>query len=159
MGRLSIKLVMSASSVGLVLLANAAWSQQDPAAYPIKPVRIIVESSPGGGVDLMARAVAQGLTEKWGKPVVVENRTGGGGVIALTLIAGATPDGYTLYGGGSQVVTATPLKKVPFDIRTAFIPIAQLASTAGDAAILRRTVLSTFISAQLCSTELYLVQW
>lgn len=109
-------------------LALAAHGQRAP-AYPNKPVRMLVGSSSGGGVDLITRAVAQKLSEQWGHSVIVENRTGGGGVLAVTLLAQATPDGYTLYGGGSQVVTLTPLKKVPFDTRKALAPIAQMTSS------------------------------
>ena len=112
----------------LSCLALAAYGQRAP-AYPNKPVRILVGSSSGGGVDLITRAVAQKLSEQWGHSVIVENRTGGGGVLAVTLLAQATPDGYTLYGGGSQVVTLTPLKKVPFDTRKALAPIAQMTSS------------------------------
>jgi len=109
-------------------VAAMALGQRAP-AYPSKPVRMLVGSSSGGGVDLITRAVAQKLTERWGHSVLVENRTGGGGVLAVTLLAQATPDGYTLYGGGSQVVTVTPLKKVPFDTRKALAPISQLTSS------------------------------
>lgn len=59
----------------------------------------------------------------------MENRTGAGGVLAVTLLAQAVPDGYTLYGGGSQVVALTPLKKVSFDTRVALIPVAQFTSS------------------------------
>jgi tripartite-type tricarboxylate transporter receptor subunit TctC len=110
--------------------ATHVQSGQLPNSYPARPIRILVESSPGGGVDIMARAVAQKLTEKWDRSAIVDNRTGGGGVIAMELTAKATPDGYTLYGGGSQVVIATPLKKVPFDIRKVFAPIVQLTSSS-----------------------------
>jgi tripartite-type tricarboxylate transporter receptor subunit TctC len=116
--------------LGAVLFctAFAAPAQRAP-AYPGKPVRMLVGSSSGGGVDLITRAVAQKLAEHWGQPVLVENRTGGGGVLAVTLLSQATPDGYTLYGGGSQVVTLTPLKKVPFDTRKALAPISQMTSS------------------------------
>ena len=90
---------------------------------------MLVGSSSGGGVDLITRAVAQKLTEHWGQSVLVENRTGGGGVLAVTLLSQATPDGYTLYGGGSQVVTMTPLRKVPFDTRRVLAPIAHMTSS------------------------------
>lgn len=112
----------------LSCLAVAAFGQRAP-AYPSKTVRMLVGSSSGGGVDLITRAVAQKLSERWGHSVLVENRTGGGGVLAVMLLAQATPDGYTLYGGGSQVVTVTPLKKVPFDTRKALAPIAQMTSS------------------------------
>lgn len=107
----------------------AAAAQQKPAGYPTKTVRVLVGTSPGGGVDAITRGVAQKLTENWGQSFVVDNRTGGGGVLAVTLLAQAAPDGYTLYGGGSQVVTATPLKKVPFDTRVVLQPIAQMTAS------------------------------
>ena len=78
----------------------------------------------------MARVVAQGLAERWNKSVVVDNRTGGGGVIAVDLLTHAVPDGYTLYAGGSQVVTATPLHKGSYDIRKTFDPVVQLTSSS-----------------------------
>ncbi len=81
-------------------------------------------------MDAITRAVAQRLSARWGASVVVDNRTGGGGVIAVELLAHAAPDGYTLYGGGSQVVTATPLKKVAFDTRKALDPVAQMTSSS-----------------------------
>ena len=116
----------------LLLGAAAAHAQRPPAlpgGYPAKTVRVLVGTSPGGGVDAITRGVAQRLTENWGQSFVVDNRTGGGGVLAVTLLAQAAPDGYTLYGGGSQVVTATPLKKVPFDTRVVLQPIAQMTAS------------------------------
>ena len=114
--------------LGLALAANAQRPQL-PGGYPAKPVRVLVGSSPGGGVDAISRAVAQRLTEHWGQSFVVENRTGAGGALAVTLLTQAAPDGYTLYGGGSQVVTLTPLKKVAFDTRAALSPVAQFTSS------------------------------
>ncbi len=124
-------LLRTASTVfllGLALAANAERPQL-PGDYPAKPVRILVGSSPGGGVDAITRAVAQRLTEHWGQSFIVENRTGANGALAVTLLTQAAPDGYTLYGGGSQVVTLTPLKKVSFDTRTALSPVAQFTSS------------------------------
>ena len=121
-----------AAAVFLACVAAAAHAQQGSErtpAYPVKPVKVMVGSSPGGGVDTITRGVTLKLSERWGQSFLVENRTGGGGAIAVTLLAQAAPDGYTLYGGGSQVVTATPLKKVPFDTRVALAPVAQMTSS------------------------------
>jgi tripartite-type tricarboxylate transporter receptor subunit TctC len=117
----------------LCSMATGASAQKAPAdlpgGYPARPVRMLVGTSPGGGVDAITRGVAQKLTEQWGQSFIVENRTGGGGVLAVTLLAQAAPDGYTVYGGGSQVITATPLNKVPFDTRVALQPVAQMTAS------------------------------
>ena len=126
-----LALVISAMTF---LASSATYAQQGhaqrPPEYPSRPIRVLVGSSPGGGVDFITRSVAQRLTERWGRAVVVDNRTGAGGVIAVELLARAAPDGYTLYGGGSQVVTATPLGKVPFDTRKVLEPVVQMTSSS-----------------------------
>lgn len=120
--------------LSLACAASAVHAQQSsdrlPGGYPNKPIRVLVGSSAGGGVDIIARVVAQKLTERWGRTVVVDNRTGGGGVIAVDLLTQAAPDGYTLYGGGSQVVTVTPLKRVPYDTRKVLSPVAQMTTSS-----------------------------
>jgi len=100
-----------------------------PQGYPNRPIRVIVGSAPGGGADIIARAVSQHLATRWNRPVIVDNRGGGGGVIALELLAQAAPDGYTLFGGASLIVTATPMKKVKFDTRKTLVPIVQLTTS------------------------------
>jgi len=108
------------------LLTAGALAQQD---YPTRPIRIVVPSSPGGGTDILARQIAQKLTERWGQQVIVDNRPGAGQMIGIELVAKAAPDGYTL------VMTATPLalntvlyKKVPYDPVRDFAPISQVAA-------------------------------
>ena len=64
--------------------------------YPTKPLRIVVPQTPGSSVDFFARVVAERLNERWGVPVVVDNRPGAGGAISMEIVARATPDGYTL---------------------------------------------------------------
>ena len=100
-----------------------------PQGYPNRPIRVIVGSAPGGGADIIARAVSQHLAARWNRSVVVDNRGGGGGVIALELLAHAAPDGYTLFGGASLIVTATPMNKVRFDTRKVVAPIVQMTSS------------------------------
>ena len=86
------------------------------AAYPERPIRMIVPSAPGGGIDAIARLVSQRLSEELGKPVVVENRPGGGGNIGMEAAARAARDGYTLLVAGSQLVAnPTLIPKTPFD--------------------------------------------
>src|SRR5688572_283090 len=76
--------------------------------YPSRPVRLIVGFAPGGVADLMARALAQKLTEAWGQQVIVDNRAGGGGVISMQLAASAPRDGYTLIMGSSTQFSINP---------------------------------------------------
>ncbi len=107
-------------------LVSAAVQAQD---YPVKPVRIVVPSSPGGGTDILARQIGAKLTERWGQQVIVDNRPGAGQMIGISLVAKSPPDGYTL------VMTATPLavnsvlyKKVPYDPIRDFAPVTQVAA-------------------------------
>ena len=119
-----------------VLLACAsitAHGQQRPAAlpgdYPSKPIRLIVGNAPGGGSDITARAVAQKLTEDLGRTVVVDNRPGASGIIAMDLAAQTAPDGYTLLVvAGGDLASAFVQKKVAYDVRSAYAPITQLTS-------------------------------
>lgn len=99
-------------------------------AYPSKTVRIIVPWTAGGGTDALARLVAQALTEKWGKPVVVENRPGGEGVIGSQAVAQAAPDGHTLlWAIHSHVITPAMRTSMPFDTLRAFSAITLVANT------------------------------
>jgi tripartite-type tricarboxylate transporter receptor subunit TctC len=97
--------------------------------YPNKPIRIIVPFGAGGSADVLIRIVANRLPTVLGQQVVVDNRTGAGGMLGTSIAAQATPDGYTLLG------TATPhsivphlYKKAPYDALKAFTPISQIAS-------------------------------
>ena len=98
-----------------------------PVNYPTRPIRIVLGIAPGGGTDIVSRAVGQKLTERWGKSVVIDNRPGASGAIAFDLVAQAAPDGHTLYIGAlSNVVTATLQKIVSFDTRSAYTPVVQM---------------------------------
>lgn len=109
--------------------APAQSQQTQVTSYPSKPIRILVGFAPGGGSDILARLIGHKVSERWGQAVVVDNRPGAGGTIALDLAAKASPDGYTLLVvSGSQITNATLVTKVPFDIRTTYSPITQLTS-------------------------------
>lgn len=98
-------------------------------AYPTKPVRMLVGFAPGGGSDTLGRLVGQKLSESIGQPIVIDNRPGAGGVIAMEMAARAPADGYTvMVVSGSSVVSATLVTKVAFDINKAFAPISLLAT-------------------------------
>ena len=81
--------------IGAVLVACHGVVTAQPAGYPSKPIRFLVGVAPGGGTDFAARLIGARLTEKFGQPVITDNRTGATGNIALELTARAAPDGYT----------------------------------------------------------------
>jgi tripartite-type tricarboxylate transporter receptor subunit TctC len=126
----------SAVAIGtlLMLLASGALYAQTMAPlaqnYPNKPVRILVGFPPGGSNDIAGRILANGLSERWGTPVVVENRPGGTGMVALQTLANAAPDGYTLYVGGNQLATfmmkQQAVGEVKIDTRKVFQPMGRL---------------------------------
>ncbi len=91
-----------------------------------KPIRIVVPSSPGGGLDFTARAVGQKLTAAWGQTVVVDNRPGAGGTIGPDLVAKSAPDGYTLLIiSASFAVNPSVYPKLPYDSVKDFAPVVQ----------------------------------
>jgi tripartite-type tricarboxylate transporter receptor subunit TctC len=98
-------------------------------AYPAKPVRIVVPYAPGGGVDIVARALGQELTKRLGQQVVIENKTGAGGNIGSDAVAKATPDGYTLLiASPANAVNPTLYSKLPFDPVRDLAPVALIAT-------------------------------
>jgi tripartite-type tricarboxylate transporter receptor subunit TctC len=98
-------------------------------SYPIKPIRVIVPSSPGGGLDFVSRAVGQQLTASWGQSVVIDNRAGAGGTLGPELVARAAPDGYTLLiVSASFAVNPSVYTRLPYDTLKDFAPIT-LATT------------------------------
>src|SRR3989442_4164154 len=109
----------------LLLIASLPAGAQ----YPAKPVRLLVGFAPGGGVDSLARQLAQKLTERWGKPVVVENRSGAAGNIATGIVAKSALDGYTLLLAFSSHASNPALyPDLPFDIRKDFTAVTLVAT-------------------------------
>jgi tripartite-type tricarboxylate transporter receptor subunit TctC len=98
----------------------------DAQNYPVKAVRLVVPFAPGGGTDLVARTLAQRLTESLGQTFIVENRGGAGGVIGADLVAKSTADGYTLVMGtpGSMTINPNLTAKMPYDTLRDFAPIS-----------------------------------
>ena len=105
----------------LAALPTAALAQ---AGYPDRPIRLIVAFAPGSPTDIVARLVAQGLNETWGKPVVVENRPGAGGIIASQVARKANPDGYTILVTSVSFAINVSLKNPGYTMAD-FTPVAQ----------------------------------
>ncbi len=105
--------------------------------YPSKAVRLVVPFAPGGGTDLAARLIAQGLTESWGQPVVVTNQGGAGGVPGVAFVAKAAPDGYTMLFGSSANFTITPAlhSKLPYDPFRDLAPVSLVGTQTFAAAV------------------------
>lgn len=107
-------IIVLASSLGAPL---AAWAQNTAAkttsAYPVKPIRIIAQFTPGTSTGILARVIAHKLTEAWGQQVLVDNRPGAGGVVGTEIGAKATPDGYTLTMGVSSAFGIVAPAKTP----------------------------------------------
>ncbi|MFC4278301.1 Bug family tripartite tricarboxylate transporter substrate binding protein [Achromobacter aloeverae] len=113
------------------LALGSALASAGPAeTFPQRPVTIVVPFTPGGAVDIVARAVAAGLGEKWSQSVVVENKPGGGGAIGIQYVTRAKADGYTLLLGSVGPVTVNPsLGPVGYDVAKDLAPIVLLAKT------------------------------
>jgi len=120
-------------SAGLCAGISGAVAQMKPgqpgAGFPTKPLRIIVPYPPGGGLDFLARMVSQPLNERWGVPVIVDNRPGASGMVGTSIVAKAAPDGYTIAMISVEFITA-PLvyQKSPYDTIKDFTGIVQTAS-------------------------------
>ena len=111
---------------GILLCAGRTMAQD----YPAKPIRFIIPLAPGGGGDILARSIAQKLNEKWGQPVIVDNRPGGGGVIGTEVVAKAPADGYTiLMIATNHTVNPSLIPKLPYDAIADFAPVTQLTAS------------------------------
>jgi tripartite-type tricarboxylate transporter receptor subunit TctC len=121
--------LMLATAFLSVLPATEALAQDAAAGYPKKPIRIVVPFPAGGTSDVLARMVGQKLTEAWGQPVVVDNRSGANGNIGADLVAKSEPDGYTLLlmDVGNLAISPTLYPKLPFNPTVHLAPVTMLA--------------------------------
>ena len=118
--------VLALSASAALVAAPAVRAQ---AAWPSKPIRFIVPFAPGGTSEIVARSVAAELTRQLGETVYVENKPGGAGVTAMSEVARAAPDGYTIILGhvGTLAVNPYMLKNQPYDVNKDFVPVTLLA--------------------------------
>src|SRR4051794_8148677 len=113
----------------LFLLATAAMPLPALAqAWPSKPVRIVVAYPPGGGIDVMARQIAERLNAAWGQPVVVENKPGANTILATDSVAKSAPDGYSVLMTTDATFSINPhlYAKLPYDPQRDFIAVTML---------------------------------
>ena len=112
-------------------LPTVALHAASAGPFPAKPVRIIIPFTPGQGSDILARAIGEKLTKTWNQPVVVENRAGANGAIALQEVARSAPDGYTILLTSNSPIVINPslYKKLPYDVGRDFTPVILLAAT------------------------------
>lgn len=116
----------SAVSAAVTLVAATASAAD---GYPIRPVRVVVPYSPGGGTDFTARTVAQRLASSLGQTFVVDNRPGAAGIIGTQIVAAAQPDGYTIvWNDNAHLVNPLVFKDAKYDALGDFEPIAQIAA-------------------------------
>lgn len=109
------------------LMASPAWAQ---AAYPTRPIRLIVPFAAGGATDIIARLVGGAVAEQVGQPVVIDNRTGAGGNIGTEAIARSAPDGYTIGICGASTTIAPAIAKTSYEVPADFTAIGTM--TSGD---------------------------
>lgn len=125
--KVSTAVVRGVSATLLAALAAGALAQED---YPSRPVRIIVPFPPGGSTDPMARMVAAKLMERWGGTIVVDNRPGGNTIIGSSIVAKATPDGYTMLWAGASLFSAPSLMPhLPYDVVKDFVGVTTVVKT------------------------------
>lgn len=112
----------------LLLLAACFAAGAQAQTWPAKPVRIVVAYPPGGGIDVMARQIADRLGSAWGQPVVVENKPGANTIIATDAVAKSAPDGHTVLMTTDATFSINPhlYKKLPYDAQKDFIPVTML---------------------------------
>jgi tripartite-type tricarboxylate transporter receptor subunit TctC len=119
--------------IGAALLPTFSPTPAQAQAYPDKPIRIVSPFPVGGIADTFAREIGKKLTDAWGQPVVIENRTGAGGNIGADIVAKSAPDGYTLVIGniGTHAVNVSLFPSMPFDTIKDFTPIVHVLDAEG----------------------------
>ena len=115
---------------GLAVLAAGSLSPEAHAQYPTKPIRLIVANAPGGGSDTSGRIFGVGLTQALGKQILIDNRAGAGGNIAMEIAARATADGYTLaMANAGHAVSVGLYRKLGFDLIKDFTPVSLVVTS------------------------------
>ena len=125
----TVLLAFSAMTLASLPPAQAqSASSAQAAAYPNKAIRLVVPYPPGGGIDVMSRVIGLQLSQRWGQPVIIDNKPGAGTIVAAESVARAAPDGYTLMITTDATITINPhlYAKLPYDPVKDFVPVTQL---------------------------------
>ena len=111
-------------------LPGGAYAQSQTPSYPSRQIRYVVPFPPGGATDILARVIGQKLTDAWGQPVLIDNRSGATGAIGSDIVAKAPPDGYTLLGGtiATHAISSSLNSKLPYHPLKNFAPVTLLAT-------------------------------
>ena len=123
-----LDLLRSACSFLFVVACDVPFAYAQ--SFPTKPMRLVIGSFAGGGVDLVGRIIAQKMSENLRQQVIVDNRGGANGIIGMDLVAKSAPDGYTLYMGTAGHISVNPVlqSKLPFNVERDFAPLTEVAS-------------------------------
>ena len=123
--------MMVAGIAVAALLGAAVTGGASAQSYPVKSIRLVVPYPPGGGADLLARPIAQALTEKWGQSVIVDNRGGATGMIGTDIVVKSPADGYTLLMASSAEVAlnVAVYSKMSYDPERDLAPVTQVAAS------------------------------
>ena len=125
----TVLLAFSAMTLASLPPAQAqSTSSAQAAAYPNKAIRLVVPYPPGGGIDVMSRVIGLQLSQRWGQPIIIDNKPGAGTIVAAESVARAAPDGYTLMITTDATITINPhlYAKLPYDPVKDFVPVTQL---------------------------------
>lgn len=119
--------VLGPMLAGALFLVSNSFAQD----FPTKPVRLVTPFPPASITDVLARPIAQRLSEVWKQPVVVDNRVGAGGIVGALAVATAPPDGYALLIGsnGTNAINASLYSKLPYDVEKSFVPLTQVSTS------------------------------
>ena len=137
-------LTHATGAAALLLSGVRAHAQTN---FPGKPVRVVVPTAAGSGSDVLARAIADGLSQLWKQPVTIDNRAGGSGIIGVDAVTRSVPDGYTLLITSASPVTINPMvyRKLPYDPARSVIPVSQIGY-AQSALLINSSVPATNLS-------------
>ena len=131
MSSLRRRLVVAATGAAFLAASAGAAAQPEAAAYPARPIRIVVTFTPGGAPDILARLIGERLAVSWGQPVIVDNKPGAGGNTGADFVAKSPADGYTLVVGtvGTHSINGALYARMPYDMVRDFAPVTLLATT------------------------------